>query len=170
MTDADQPAGPPAGDGLSVTSSWGEIYAAISTRRTAFDTLLWQTPALGLAAQAFLFTIALSPDSSRLARFISAALSLVSSLVAMQTMSKHRYNERTDAMILEKIERVLGVSIHGRQPHARPKDRGEAVGNLETGANRFRTFDLWLISLGAFAVASVGVIVVTLTNSGLLKP
>ena len=42
-------------------------YGALATRRLQWDNLLWQVPILGLTAQAFLFTIALDPGSTRFA-------------------------------------------------------------------------------------------------------
>lgn len=39
-------------------------YAALAERRLQWDSLLWQVPVLSLTAQAFLFTIALSPGGT----------------------------------------------------------------------------------------------------------
>ena len=149
--------------------AWLSVYGAVASRRTAFDTMLWQTPSLGLAAQAFLFTIALSPASSTVGRIVAAGLSLVTSLVAIQTMTKHRYNEVTDARLLSALEDRLGVHICGTSPHRPPKERGEAVDNAEAFLNRMKTFDLWRISLSAFALASLGVILVSVTSPEILR-
>jgi hypothetical protein len=47
------------------------------------STILWQGPALALAAQAFLLTIALGPDVTSFARVISAGLALVTAASAL---------------------------------------------------------------------------------------
>jgi hypothetical protein len=132
--------------------------------------MIWQTPALGLTAQAFLLTIALSADASRTARLITAILSLVTALVAMQTMTKHRYNETTDARLLECIERELGFTVGNQPPHMPPRIRGAAVNNATGPINKLRSFDLWMISLSAFALSGLIVIIVTIVQpSALLR-
>src|SRR5690349_20867309 len=107
------------------------VYAAIAGRRTAFDTLVWQVPSLGLTAQAFLLTLAYGPSSSSTARYVAGGLSIVIALVAIQTMLKHRANERTDNLILKKIEVGSGISVGGKRPHDPPTERGRAVGNRQ---------------------------------------
>ena len=66
-------------------------YQVLADRRLAQDTLLWQTPVSALTAQAFLFSSALSPSCSRVARLVAMVLALVTSLLSMQLMAKHRY-------------------------------------------------------------------------------
>lgn len=138
----------------------GDVYVAISARRTAFDTLMWQVPALGLTAQAFLLTIALGAGSSRPARYIAASLALGTAVVAIQTMAKHRQNEKTDALILEQLERLFGVYVNGVPPHLPPGARGRAVGNDMHGWIKVRSFDLWVASLVCFALAAAAIIVI----------
>jgi hypothetical protein len=137
------------------------VYTALASRRTAFDTLMWQTPALALTAQAFLFTISLAPDSAPIARYISSALDVIVAIVAIQTMAKHRYNEFTDSLLLEEIERGLGIVVSSTYPHAKPRDRGEAVGNRQSVITRPKSFRLWYLSLAGFGAASVAVIILT---------
>ena len=43
-------------------------YDLLAARRTSYDEMMWQAPALSLTAQAFLFTIALGPGSTTAAR------------------------------------------------------------------------------------------------------
>ena len=64
MTDADI-----AGDNVSRDAS-----AAVAARRTQSDQLVWQVPVLSLTAQAFFFSIALSPDGTRTTRIIASLL------------------------------------------------------------------------------------------------
>jgi hypothetical protein len=45
-----------------------ETYAIVAARRTQFDQLVWQVPVLSLTAQAFLFSIALSHNSTECVR------------------------------------------------------------------------------------------------------
>jgi hypothetical protein len=66
-----------------------DAYAAVAARRTQFDQLVWQVPVLSLTAQAFLFSIALSPDGTRTIRIIASLLSLVMSFLSLHLMVKH---------------------------------------------------------------------------------
>jgi hypothetical protein len=65
---------------------------------------MWQVPALGLTAQAFLLNIALAHDSARLARAIAALLGMTTAALSMQLMAKHRANEVQDSRLLENLE------------------------------------------------------------------
>jgi hypothetical protein len=151
---------------------WSSIYAVIAQRRTAFDTLMWQVPALGLAAQAFLLTIAFGSSSSEVARFFAGGLAAVVALVAIQTMLKHRANEKTDSLILEKMEAAVGISVGmGIHPHDPPAVRGRGVGNDLTFGYlaRRRSVTLWITSLLCFATAGIGAIVLTLCDPTILS-
>jgi hypothetical protein len=147
------------------------VYSAIASRRTAFDTMMWQVPALGLAAQAFLLTIAYGSSSSNAARFISGALSIIVALVAIQTMLKHRANEKTDNLILEQIETRAGIRLSRHAtPHSPPAVRGKAIENeLIYGClEKQKSVRLWLTSLCGFAAAGSAAIVLTLCDASIL--
>jgi hypothetical protein len=148
------------------------VYGAVSSRRTAFDTLMWQVPALGLAAQAFLLTIAFGTSSSDTARCVAGGLSVVVALVAIQTMLKHRANEKTDTLILEKIELAMGIRLGtNSSPHHSPASRGRAVDNdlIDGRLARRRSVSLWVTSLLCFAGAGVAAIVLTLVSPTILS-
>ncbi len=161
------------GDGFHVPSRHvNTIYSSLSARRTAFDTMMWQVPALGLAAQAFLLTIAYGSSTSNTARFVSGALSVVVALVAIQTMIKHRANEKTDNLILKRIEDLNGIRIgHGASPHDAPSVRGRAIGNelIYGYLEKRRSVRLWVTSLCGFAIAGGVAIVLTLADPSILQ-
>jgi hypothetical protein len=147
------------------------VYSVVAVRRTTYDTLMWQVPALGLTAQAFLRTVAFGPDSSDIARYLTGGLSIVLSLVAIQTMLKHRANERTDSMILEEMEREMGVSFGtGGRPHAAPRPRGRAAGNdwIDGCWEHRKSANLWVASLLYFALAGLTAMVMTLVDPAAL--
>lgn len=148
------------------------VYNVIANRRTAFDTMMWQVPALGLAAQAFLLTIAYGDNSSCLSRCISGLLSVLVALVAIQTMLKHRANEKTDTLILAKIEAEVGIQLdQDVHPHSEPEGRGKKVGNdlIENSWPRQKSARLWVASLSGFALAGGIAVVVTLLDSSILR-
>jgi hypothetical protein len=94
------------------------MYEMVANRRTNFDSMLWQVPVLTLTAQAFLFTIALSGDSSRAARVIASSLAIVSSFLAVTLMARHRQAEIVDAHWLAAREREwFGISNGRDQAH-----------------------------------------------------
>lgn len=66
------------------------VYELLMLRQLEQNAMVWQTPALALTAEAFLLTIALGGESSRFARLLSSALSVVVAVLAMQLMAKHR--------------------------------------------------------------------------------
>ena len=81
------------------------VYEVVAQRRLQWDNLVWQVPVVGLTAQAFLFTIALSTGNSQFARATAAFLALVAALLSMQLMARQRQSELTDAHWLNAYER-----------------------------------------------------------------
>jgi hypothetical protein len=147
------------------------VYSVIAARRTAFDTLMWQVPTLGLAAQAFLLTIAFGSNSSQIARCISGGLAAVVALVAIQTMLKHRANEKTDNLILKELEVGAGISVGSdANPHDAPAVRARAIGNelIENRLTQGRSARLWVTSLLCFGAAGVAALVLALWDPSLL--
>jgi hypothetical protein len=151
---------------------FGSVYSTIAARRTAFDTLMWQVPTLGLAAQAFLLTIAYGPTSSQVARCVSGGLAAVVAAVAIQTMLKHRANEKTDNLILKEMEVVGGISIGSdANPHDAPTVRARAIGNelIENRLTQGRSARLWVTSLVCFGAAGVTALGLALGDPSILN-
>jgi hypothetical protein len=91
------------------------MYNAVVQRRTAFDKLAWQAPVLSLTAQAFLFTVALSPGSSLFARLIASGLAAVAALGSIALFGRHASGEHLDSEWLEKYEKArYGVFSRSR--------------------------------------------------------
>jgi hypothetical protein len=80
------------------------VYQTVAARRESHDEMMWQVPALGLAAQAFLLTIALSADSTDLARVLSSLLGFVAAIAGVQLLLKHRFVEETLSEWLSRFE------------------------------------------------------------------
>lgn len=141
-----------------------EQYAIVAGRRQAYDQLVWQTPVLSLTAQAFLLTIALGHDTSSLARFMSASLSLITALASVQLMVKHRYYEVLASKLLQKFEDEKKAS--GFEPvHAHRPSPNEDVCFLV----RWPSHVLWMITLSAFAVVAFIVLLIVLLEPSLLS-
>jgi hypothetical protein len=138
------------------------IYEAMTNRRTTYDIMMWQAPILSLTAQAFLLTIALGADSSRLARLLAAGLALISALGSMHLMAKHRFSGNIDSRLLKHyeerigIKKSLGISMHGII-----EDRAKMVDLKRRWYIRQSSFKLWMTILALFAVTAAIVLLIT---------
>lgn len=153
----------------------GSLYQVVANRRLGYDTLVWQVPALGLTAQAFLFTTALNTSNGKPARLVSASLALVIALISMQLMSKHRYHEEIDSRLLQVVETDLNLDkLYGCTPHAPPSERAETIRMLaadypinqvrSTWIQRRSSYRLWMYGLALFALAAAGIIVTAVVD------
>lgn len=137
------------------------VYAAVAGRRTQFDGLVWQVPVLSLTAQAFLFTIALAADTTQIPRSIACVLSIVTSFLTVQILTRHRQAEITDAHLLADIETAAGVmTVHGADWRTRRNVTSLAAGiwNILARLPGFRT---WAIGLALFGIAAAVVLALT---------
>lgn len=141
------------------------VYQAVAARRLQWDNLLWQVPVLSLTAQAFLFSISLGSGTSRLARGIAATLSVVSSLLSIHLMARHRQAEISDAHWLEMYEKehYQNSVVHG--PTFRRHRNSTRAGGLLARVPAFR---VWTVGLSLFGLAALFVLVLTLTGSSWL--
>lgn len=115
----------------------------------AMDALMWQVPALSIAAQAFLLSIALNAESSGFAAGMAAVLALIASLSSIQLMTKHRFLEVRDSIWLEQFERKHQLDTDHAQPE-KPSDDG--LTSILVGISSYK---LWLGTLAVFGLAAV---------------
>jgi len=150
----------------------GEVYAALASRRTSYDSLMWQIPGLAVAADSFLLTIALRADTTTWIRILTAGFALIVALIASQTMAKHRANERSASRMLESIEiQMMGIA-KSVAPHRHPELRAQAVGNElynHWWVRCCRSYSLWQWALRLFCLAAFALIIIASVSPGLLK-
>ncbi|WP_446220109.1 hypothetical protein [Micromonospora sp. IBHARD004] len=140
-------------------------YAVVGARRTSFDTMMWQVPALTTAAQAFLLTIALQPGGSPAAQAVAAILGAILAVLSAQLMAKHRHLEMSDSRLAERIERQLGLEQGlGVPPHAAGRFR---LGNHQPWWIRLSSYRLWLLGVASFGVADLVVALDAMAGLGL---
>ncbi len=146
------------------------IYASVEARRLQWDNLLWQVPVLSFTAQAFLFSIALAPDSRSIARIIVMLLSIVITFLSITLMARHRQAEVTDSRWLENFEsewdeadRQHGPSWLDRRNEEKP---GASV--LDRIVPLLPGYITWQIGISLFGVAALAVIVITLVAPDIL--
>jgi hypothetical protein len=148
-----------------------EVYAAVVQRRMQWDNLLWQVPALSLTAQAFLFTIALDPSSRRIARVVACLLSLISSILAVHLMTRHRQAEITDSHWLADYEGKHyppSLAAHGPPWQAR-RNATSADAWIFSRLARYPGYRVWASGLMLFAVAAIAILVLTLIAPKILE-
>jgi hypothetical protein len=130
------------------------MYQIVAARRMQWDALPWQVPSLGLAAQAFLLSIALGSSVSRTSRLLAAGLAVVTAFLSLHLFIRQRQAEITDAEWLEKYEtKHFGTSAHGLQW----RDSRQAVripGPLGFLA-RLTGFPIWQCALALFGLVDL---------------
>lgn len=149
------------------------LFQTVEQRRQTYDEMMWQVPALGLTAQAFLLTIALGGESSWTARALAAALGIAAASAGAQLLLKHRYHEELFSNWLQAFAHlrgwpqpnspleVEGFAYDGPHRWQRADSRGLArwIGIARRRAIRFRSAYVWLSALLMFGVVDVGVLV-----------
>jgi hypothetical protein len=81
-----------------------EQYKILSTRQISQDAMVWQTPALATAAQAFLLAAAFSSQTERVVGLILSGFSLAVGMASIQLMMKHRFIEVLVSRKMEAFE------------------------------------------------------------------
>jgi hypothetical protein len=137
-------------------------YQVLESRRSSYDTLLWHIPIVGLAAQAFLFNVALNADNSAAARFITSFLALMTALISLQMLFKLRYFEIKDSAACRKLEEELGIDeIFGFAPHSSTRERLSRTERRPGFLVKPSAFKLLVTLVVFFAGASATIILLT---------
>lgn len=132
------------------------LYQVVAQRRCAYDSMLWSTPAISLAGLAFLFTIALDPDTAEGPRCLVSFLALCFALASAHLMYKHRYGEKDDSRWLENYERT---HFSAKPVHSR---RGTDPTESDVRPNcikRWSAYCVWQILLLLFSAAALVILV-----------
>ncbi|MFD5250189.1 hypothetical protein ACFWIW_36970 [Amycolatopsis sp. NPDC058340] len=134
----------PAASPVTITQ-----YQILATRRQAFDTLMWQVPALSLTAQSFLLSLAYGAQSSPLAAAVTGLLSTIVSAMSIQLLLRQRQNEVTDSVLLHRIEREHGWP----EIFATGEIRARNAGRTRRRMIRLRSYRIWTGGLALFGIA-----------------
>jgi hypothetical protein len=86
-----------------------EFEQFVESRRQEFDAMIWQVPGLSVAAQAFLYLVALNPAASSWVRIFAGVLGIVAALATVQLLVKHRYHEETYAETIDASRTARGA-------------------------------------------------------------
>jgi len=71
--------------------------------------MIWQVPGLSVAAQAFLYVVALNSDVSDVVRMLAALIALIAASAAVQLLLKHRFHEETFSLAIDASRKGRGV-------------------------------------------------------------
>lgn len=108
------------------------LYQVVANRRCSYDSMLWSTPVISLAGLAFLFNIALSPDTAEWPRRFASFLAVCFALASAHLLYKHRYGERNDSDWLEAYEKehLSCQAVHGKRGTAQQSPSGWTMERL----------------------------------------
>lgn len=140
--------------------SMDQIYGPLTARRSQSDSLMWQTPALTLAAQAFLLTISLGADSSHFARTVTPrAVGCGERCHSPDLFAASP--RRANRLLLAEIESVAAtLRIHGKPWTALRDQTDPGIGVWRPLASR-NSFAVWAGATALFALANLAIIAVT---------
>lgn len=91
-------------------------YTATNDRRFQNFSFFWQASALGLAAEAFLFTVAIAHDTSDAGRFIASGLAVIVAFAALALMHTQHGYQLIEGRWMDAIEEAREWKVMG---HAR---------------------------------------------------
>jgi hypothetical protein len=128
-----------------------EQYKVLSQRRIALNNLIWQTPTLGMAAQAFLLAAAFNPQIERTTALILLIFSLFVGLASIQLMIKHRYHEVIDSELMAAFE-----ATHAEEGYSVIHRPGAVRTSIKRPwPARISSYRLWLTVLTGFCLIAL---------------
>jgi hypothetical protein len=138
---------------------WLELFQQLSSRRDFAETTLWQAPALALAAQAFLLTIALDPSASLTGRLLSTGLAFIVAWAAIQLMARrHRQIKADNADITSLYKDDLARA--GRDNPYEPLETRDPMPALWGGSAAI----WWLTTLWAFLFGDLFIFIIAIAS------
>lgn len=147
-----------------------DLLTVYATQFGSYNTLLWQVPALSLTAQAFLMTIALSPDSNRVARLITSVLSIIIAFASTQLM----HDQRGHAINHGEVARRLASQLELANRLDGNFQLNDAKPEKTNGEDVWRAVDhgiyaIWKVCMWLFLIADIVIIVLAVFRSSLLN-
>jgi hypothetical protein len=128
------------------------VYQGLSDQYLSVMTMMWQAPALGLTAEAFLMTITLNSGLSRDVRIISSLLGALVALMSMHLMEEKNSMSQRDKCALMRLEKRLGIS--SRFEEVPSPGRGWAA-NITSYKANITSYKVWQAGLLLFVLANL---------------
>ncbi|GAB3316145.1 hypothetical protein GCM10027451_32540 [Geodermatophilus aquaeductus] len=160
-----------AGEIVETHRSWKDQHAKelfeyerLMQRVLAQNALVWQTPSLGLAAQAFVLTTSLNGRTDTVPRCLASVLGVLLALMTMQLMAKHRYLLQLDQARMRQIETAVGIDNLADHHRETPVD--DLVD--KRFYTRIRSSQVWQVGLFTLMLVHVAVLVLALVAPSVL--
>jgi hypothetical protein len=149
--------------------SAAELVTMIEARRLATVNLIYQSPALSLAAQAFLFVIALDPATSGLGRLIASVVGALAAAATALSILKHNYTEEKYGSAVDHLQEILGrPRLHRSEIAVLADEYGKNEWYLRWDNKRWRRWvrslsatDFWITVLTIYLVIDLGLLVLS---------
>jgi len=139
-------------------------------RQLEQENKMWSTPALALTAQAFLFSVALAPESSLAARLLTSTLAIAVAFASFQLMAKHWHLGQLDSLRLRDLEHLLEVHpLSDRTWDTREWRDGKGLVARPHAYVRWKSRVIWQWLIATFGVAAAGVIVAAILAPGVFR-
>jgi hypothetical protein len=129
-------------------------------RRLAYDSSMWQAPALTVAAQAFLLQVLTAPGVGWWVASFVAAAGIVASAAASLSLWQQRDREQTYSEAVAALSKELGLG-DPRRLALELERRAERGRQWFTTLLGVRAFWIWLGTLAAFMLADFVALVAT---------
>ena len=159
-----------------------EFLEALERRRTQADTIAWTVPGLAVAAQAFLLTIALGPETEPLARLLACIAGGLILFAALRLIWKSMFNfDLYDGWINHERDRLSlrGVrtksDLLARAAELSPDDAVHVRGYRTRWQRRvfivtWRSTDAWIWTLRALILLDALIAVYAIVELAGVRP
>lgn len=135
------------------------LLTAYSTQFGSYTSLLWQVPALGLTAQAFLLTIALTAGNGDLAKLTAAVLSTLIAAASSQLMHDQRGHAINHGELALRVSKELRLAKRfGTLNVEDAEPSGTDAETVWVGWDH-RIYGVWRTTLYLFIVADLIVVI-----------
>ena len=146
----------------SDNAAW--VLQVVEARRRDFGQVMWQVPALSIAGQAFLFSVALNQDTPAWGKVTVLVPGFLAAIAALLLLLRQRFLEDVHRAVVERCAEELGmpaldrVKLEELLPSAQQLTRWREWRPLKILAGEQRAFWSWLATLTAFAAADLVVL------------
>jgi hypothetical protein len=157
---------PPQPAGFKETADLLTLLGVYTTQFGSFTTMLWQVPALGLTAQAFLMTIALGSPVSDDARIAAAALSVIIAWASQSLMHSQRGRAINQAELAKRVSAKLAVDQFLGGDFALDDAVPRRTNARDIWDVDHQIYQIWKVCMVVFVIVDVVVIVDAVTGWG----
>jgi hypothetical protein len=135
------------------------LLTVYTTQFGSYTTMLWQVPALGLTAQAFLMTIALGSSISDDARIAASALSMIIAWASQNLMHSQRGRAINQAELAKRISAKLFLKQYLEDDFALDDAVPGQTNARDVWEVDHRIYAIWKICMLIFVAVDIVVII-----------